>query len=134
MYTKTLVRVLLCIVTSRGHPQGFHSGPAFTKTGTVQKHPCTMHFASDTSIIRTEIYFCACQLDSPLPSSPCLCKVWIFVFAASTTYIWVTQTHERDVKCKCMAASCPHDNIAQSRMFQRYFLHTLGVSPFLRDR
>ena len=80
-----VVRLSLCIVTFRDQPQGLHSGPAFTDTGTVHKDPCTKHFASDRSIIGTEIYFCACQLDSPLPSSPGLCKVWIFVFAASTT-------------------------------------------------
>lgn len=57
--------------------------------------------------------------------------MWRFVFAASTTYIWVTQTHERDVKCKYMAASRPHDNMAQSRMFQRLFFTHLESFTFL---
>ena len=69
VYTKTLVLLLLCVVTFRDQPQGSQSCPAFTKTGIVQKNTCTMHFASDTSIIRTEIYFCTCQPNPP-PSPP----------------------------------------------------------------
>ena len=43
MYTKTLVLLLLCVVTFRDQPQGSQSCPAFTKTGIVQKTlaPCT---------------------------------------------------------------------------------------------
>lgn len=90
VYTKTLVLLLLCVVTFRDQPQGSQSCPAFTKTGIVQKNTCTMHFASDTSIIRTEIYFCTCQPNPPpSPSQPqpvCVRCSYSFLLPAPPTF------------------------------------------------